>query len=44
MKKKHQIPISKSQINNNYQIRNSKQNHFDYLVIGNWELFGIWDL
>jgi hypothetical protein len=44
MKNKHQIPISKSQMNHNYQIRISKQNGFGHLVIGYWELFEIWDL
>jgi hypothetical protein len=26
------------------QIQNFKQNRFGYLVIENWNLFGIWDL
>jgi len=25
------------------QIQNSKQNRFDHLIIGEWNLFGIWE-
>jgi hypothetical protein len=42
MKEKHQVPISKSQINDKHQIQNSKE--IGHLVIGFWKLFGIWDL
>jgi hypothetical protein len=44
VKKKHQFPIFKSQINHIHQIRNSKQNRLGDLIIGFWELFGICDL
>jgi hypothetical protein len=47
---KHQITNSKLQINSINKIQDSKQNRFDHLPachrqgIGDWDLFGNWDL